>query len=213
MTLLYIEENQHPSLRRAHLKCDDNSSEKCLNEWSTRHLYYNVEKSNHACRNCIRKRYASTAGKVAGRRAVESGQIKQFIQAAASPESRSKAQATSRAKGRRAFSSKVEDAVHAKCLEWFGEVRRWVYITRNDGKRASVDMFIPSISTYVEVDGSYWHGLDKPYEQLGDDQRKKFDNDRRLDEHCKQHGIRLVRIIDSEVFIGDWVAIQKRIMP
>lgn len=74
-------------------------------------------------------------------------------------------------------------------------------------------MFIPSINTYVEVDGSYWHGLDKPYEQLGVDQRKKFDNDRRLDEHCNQCGIRLVRITDSEVFIGDWGAIQKRITP
>ena len=212
MTLLYIQNDPRPSCRRAALKCDDASSNKCLREWSTRHLYYNIDKENHTCRNCIRKRYALAGGKAAAAVGKENGQIRRWIMAAATPEARNKAYATARAKGKRAFTSKAEDAVFERCVEWFGDVKRWRYITSDDGKRFNVDFYIPSIKTYVEVDGVYWHGLDRAYEELHPDQRSKFDRDRLLDEHCRHNQIRLVRILDIEVKDNRWSEIQRRIV-
>ena len=211
MTLLYIQEDRNQSMRRVHLRCDSGISDKCLKTWSTRHLYYNVDKSTHVCRNCNRKQYASVAGKAAAEAGKTNGQIQQWIMAATSPEARDKARRTSRSKGRSAFTSKVEDAVYEKCLEWFTDVKRWHYITRSNGKRCSVDLYVPSNNTWIEVDGAYWHGLDRPYEQLGAEQRGKFDHDRLLDEHCRQANIRLVRVTDREVKAGMWDAIHQRI--
>ena len=211
MTLLYITDDPRPSCRRAVLKCDDGSSSKCLREWSTRHLYYNVERTHHVCRNCNRKRYASIGGKAAATVGKENGQIHSWIMAASSPAARNKARRTAQRKGRRAFSSKIEDKVYTKCCEWFGTVKRWRYITRDDGKRCSIDMYVPSIDTYIEVDGMYWHGLDRPYGQLTAEPRAKYDHDRRLDEYCQRAGLRLIRVTEQEVRAGEWVVIQQRL--
>ena len=101
--------------------------------------------------------------------------------------------------------------MYEKCTEWFKDVKRWRYITRNDGKRYNVDIYISDIDTFVEVDGVYWHGLDRPYDQLGPEQRGKFDHDRQLDDHCRQANIRLVRITDLEVKKGDWDQIRQKL--
>ena len=196
---------------RIRLECDVKISQVCIKTWLTHDIKGAKNRTEHICRNCIRKRYASIAGKEAGRLAVESGQIKQFIAAAALPESRLKAYATAKKKGKRAFTSKAEDLMHEKCCEWFGEVKRWRYITRNDGRQCNVDLYVVALDTYIEVDGVYWHGLNRPYDQLGPDQRGKYDNDRLLDEHCKATGIRLVRITDLEVSAGNWKLLRERI--
>jgi len=212
MTVLYIELHRWPSCRRVHLQCDSQISEKCLRQWSTRHISYN-EKSFHECRNCIRKTYASIGGKAGGKVAVESGQIDDLIKIAASPKVRKKAYRTARKKGSRAFTSKVEDAVFLRCQEWFGEVKRWIYIKRNDGKNCNVDLYIPLIDTYIEVDGRYWHGLDRPYDELSPEIKAKYDHDRLLDSYCQESEIRLVRLTDREVQKGDWSAIRSKLEP
>ncbi len=210
MTALYIEPHKWPSLRRIRLKCDSQISSKCLIEWSTRHISYN-EKSFHECRNCIRKKYASQGGKAGGRAAVESGQINELIRIAASPKVRKKAYRTARKKGSRAFTSKLEDDVFLHCQKWFGEVKRWQYIKRSDGKNCNVDLYIPSIETFVEVDGRYWHGLDRPYDELSLEIKAKYDHDRLLDEHCNKSGIRLIRLNEDEVRKGDWQSIRSKL--
>jgi hypothetical protein len=144
---------------------------------------------------------SSKAGKIAGKLAVKTGQIKQFIAAAATPEARQKAYETCRKKGIRAFTSKVEDSVYEILCERFGaeDVKRWKYITRSCGTKHNVDLFIISLNTYIEVDGEYWHGLDRPYEELPDAFRAKFDHDRALDTYCVQNAIKLVRVTDLEI--------------
>ncbi len=212
MTVLYTEPHKWPSLRRVHLKCDSQISPKCLIEWSTRHISYN-EKNFHECRNCIRKTYASLGGKAGGKVAVESGQINELIRIAASPKVRKKAYRTARKKGSRAFTSKLEDAVFLRCQEWFGEVKRWKYIKRSDGKNCNVDLYIPSIETYVEVDGRYWHGLDRPYNELSPEIKAKYNHDRLLDEHCKNANLRLIRLTEDEVRKEDWESIRSKLEP
>ena len=69
------------------------------------------------------------------------------------------------------------------------------------GTHHQPDVWIASLDLYVEFDGVYWHGLDRPYEQLSTLIRKKYDRDRRFDAHCAKHGIRLVRVKDV-----DWTA-------
>jgi hypothetical protein len=180
-----------------------------MQTWTTHNIEGALERREHICRNCIRKRYALAGGKAAAEAGKTNGQIRTWIMAAASPEARLKAYATARAKGKRCFTSKVEDAVYEKCCEWFGEVERWRFITRDDGRRCNVDLYIPSLKTYVEVDGRYWHGLTKPYEELSPEIKAKYDNDRELDAHCQRIGIRLVRIIDNQVEAGDWSTIER----
>jgi hypothetical protein len=68
------------------------------------------------------------------------------------------------------------------------------------------DIHIPSIATFIQVDGEYWHGLDRPLEAIAASSRpqdvsihKTHIRDREQNVHCQQHGIRLVRITDREV--------------
>ena len=201
MSVLYIQEHPTaPSRNRIFLQCDEKHSKCCMNAWSTRHIAYNQAKTTHSCRNCIRSMNASKAGKIGGRKAVETGQIKQFIAAAATPESRQKARETMRKKGKGAFTSKVEEAVYNELCQKFGvdDIKRWVYIKRN-GNNHCVDLHVISIDTYLEVDGVYWHGLDRPYKELHDKTRLKFDRDRLLDAYCENNGIRLIRCTDIDV--------------
>ena len=66
-----------------------------------------------------------------------------------------------------------------------------------DGFR--IDFYVKSIATYVQLDGIYWHGLDKPYEQLVGTPKLKFDRDRLCDAHFAQKRMRLIRITDRDL--------------
>ena len=95
MTILYIQRDSiKPSYSKIHLQCDAKISKKCIGTWSSHHVSYSENKSFHQCHNCIRAKYASKAGKIGGKKAVESGQIKQFILAASTPEVRRKVEQT-----------------------------------------------------------------------------------------------------------------------
>ena len=66
-----------------------------------------------------------------------------------------------------------------------------------DGFR--IDFYIKSINTYVELDGIYWHGLDKSYDQLAGTPKAKFDRDVLCNKHFEEKGLRLIRIADKEL--------------
>jgi hypothetical protein len=214
MTILYIKgsnaKSNAPVWNRIHLQCDDNISKVCLKEWSSKHINYNQNKATHSCRNCIRAKIARAGGLVGGKIAAETGQIRFAIDAAATPKARTKARKTMERKGKKQFTSKPENDVYEKCVEWFGRAKRWCFIYAH--KWMSIDLYIPSIDTYIEVDGVYWHGLDRSYEALSEVTKKKYDNDRLLDEHCRTNNIKLVRITDKEVLSEDWNKIYQRIL-
>lgn len=57
--------------------------------------------------------------------------------------------------------SKPEDALYARLCEFFGDVQRQATVNR-----WSIDFYIPSIDTYVNMNGIYWHGRGKTEEEL-----------------------------------------------
>jgi hypothetical protein len=60
-----------------------------------------------------------------------------------------------------------------------------------------------SRDVYVQFDGIYYHGLDRPYVELSATQRRKYDRDRRADAWCRQNSIVLLRVTDAE-----WLALK-----
>lgn len=83
----------------------------------------------------------------------------------------------------------------AKLLEQkHGEVKRFVFVNG-----WSIDIFVPSINTYVQFDGIYWHGLDRPIEEQRNLKiKKKYFRDIEQNEWFLSHGLKLIRITDVE---------------
>lgn len=100
--------------------------------------------------------------------------------------------------------SKPEDELYEKlCAEHDTEnVQRQVPVT---GTRWLIDFYVKSIDTYIQFDGVYWHGLDRPIEEIAKHRtkrdvqiHKKWLTDREQDEHFKSRGLRLIRITDAK---------------
>jgi len=131
------------------------------------------------------------SGKKMGKLAVESGQLAEARKLAHTPEAQRRSWETKRQHGQHK-SSYVEDDAFTRLALHF-DVERHVYI---DGYH--IDMYIPSKDVYIQFDGEYFHGLDRPYEDLNESQRAKYDRDRRADEHFKSISKKLVRITDKQ---------------
>lgn len=70
---------------------------------------------------------------------------------------------------------------------------------RLSGKKYIVDVYIKSRNILVQLDGEFWHGLDKPYDQLHPRSKSKFDDDRIQDVLFSIAGLNLVRITDAQL--------------
>lgn len=100
------------------------------------------------------------------------------------------------------ISSKQEEYMYDLLCDEFGPSN----VTR--GKRLIrqfVDFYVRNIDTYVQVDGVYWHGLNRPVSEIkkfGTRQDEKIYRqilrDNKLHNYCYQNDIRLVRITDEE---------------
>lgn len=104
-------------------------------------------------------------------------------------------------------SSKAEDTFYAHLIKVFGDenVFRHVQLYEHD-----VDFYVASIDTYVQFDGVYWHGLDRPLHVIAKHKSARdrsihaaYLNDQRMNESCRQAGIQLVRFTDVEVSTSD----------
>ncbi len=96
------------------------------------------------------------------------------------------------------WSSKAEARFGELLRVQFGEVKHQKCVNG-----WPIDFYIASIDTYVQFDGVYWHGLDRPIEairasKLVRDQAiaKKWDTDRKQDAWFAANGKRLVRVTD-----------------
>lgn len=76
----------------------------------------------------------------------------------------------------------------------------------------NVDVYVTTHDVWVSFDGVYYHGLDRPYESLSNQIRRKFDRDRAADAVFAEHGDRLVRItcrewrdMGDETARRDWI--------
>lgn len=102
--------------------------------------------------------------------------------------------------GMLSWTSKLERQFGELLQEKFQDVQVQVWI--ND---RCIDFYVPCIDTYVQFDGAYWHGLDRPIELIAEGRTprdvqiyKKWQTDREQDAWFKEHGMRLVRITDRE---------------
>lgn len=69
----------------------------------------------------------------------------------------------------------------------------------------SIDFYVKSIDTYVQFDGVYWHGLDRPINVIQNsstlrDKRifESYANDRLQENWFTEHHMRLIRVTDRE---------------
>lgn len=84
----------------------------------------------------------------------------------------------------------------------YGDVRTQVIVSN----RWSIDFYIVNLDTYVQLDGVYWHGLDRPLEKIAEFRSskdrsiyKKFFRDKEQTEWFNKSGMRLVRFTDKEI--------------
>lgn len=110
--------------------------------------------------------------------------------------------------------SKPEARFRKLLNEFFGPEH--VKIQRLIEGHWSVDFYISSINTYVQFDGVYWHGLDRPIEEIAASNSRrdkaiyeKWLKDRKLDVYVLEHGMKLVRITDKEHLVNPMMCIQK----
>ncbi len=103
--------------------------------------------------------------------------------------------------------SRQEDFLHAVLVELLGhdDVVRAVPVEHGSGVW-HIDLKILSLDTYVQLDGVYWHGLDRTVEQLRESTSSRdaailqaYERDRVQDAWFAAHGMRLVRVTDREL--------------
>lgn len=92
--------------------------------------------------------------------------------------------------------------------EYYKDVKHGI---RHDG--FCIDMYITCIDVYVQIDGVYWHGLDRNLVEIEKSAQqgclrdaailKKYKRDRRCDEHFRTMGYKLVRMTDKEIELTD----------
>lgn len=108
-----------------------------------------------------------------------------------------------KASGAYARQSKTENEFHAVLMELFGEgdVERWKVVNSH----WPIDFHLKSADVYVQFDGAYWHGLDRPLEQIRASTKPrdraiaaKWELDRRQEAWFAAHGMRLVRVTDAQ---------------
>jgi very-short-patch-repair endonuclease len=106
-------------------------------------------------------------------------------------------------------------------VEWlrarFGieNVEHQVAVNHGGRKPWLIDAYVKTLDVYVELDGEFWHGLDKPYDQLHPKGKKAYDRDREQDRWFLSQGMRLVRITDKEFLAsqssGDYAGIVSKL--
>lgn len=160
--------------------------------------YWNSEKSNgHRIANSellcqLRPEYAAKLQAVWDSYSSEDRQkridkvIDAFVAGGASKESR----------GERQLRKLLEENYAVDAHKW---------VRTPDGDRFNVDMYVQELDAWVEFDGVYWHGLDRPIGLIQEsgtptDQVifKKWQRDRRQDVYFKEKCWTLIRITDLE---------------
>lgn len=99
------------------------------------------------------------------------------------------------------WTSKPERAFGELLCAKFG--RENVKVQQLVERKWSIDFYVKSIDTYVQFDGVYWHGLDRPIDVIKASSKPrdqgiygKWIKDRELDAHMCERGMRLVRVTD-----------------
>lgn len=96
--------------------------------------------------------------------------------------------------------SRSEDLFYRMLCEFFSTENVVRQVTIN---KWSIDFYIKCIDNYVQFDGVYWHGLDRPIEVIAEHKtkrdvqiHKKWLTDREQDRWFREHGLNLIRVTD-----------------
>jgi hypothetical protein len=102
------------------------------------------------------------------------------------------------------YQSKIEILVGNFLCDIFGEQNVVSQVPVNE--RWIFDFYVISEETYIQVDGTYWHGLNRPIDEIKKCKSSKdnriletYNKDRLQDEWADKNGICLVRITDEEI--------------
>lgn len=106
------------------------------------------------------------------------------------------------------MSSKGEDVLFELLKTQYPETKRfiWFHPSQTGSKNLwNIDFFIPEIKTYVQFDGVYWHGLDRPIEIIRESNSKrdktiykKWSTDHEQDAWFEKTNRRLIRVTDID---------------
>ena len=100
--------------------------------------------------------------------------------------------------------SKPEDLCYELLVQTHGaeNVERQIHVNG-----WSIDFYVIDVDTYVQFDGAYWHGLDRPVEEISQYKtkrdviiHKKWLRDRAQDVWFAERGMRLIRITDKDIY-------------
>lgn len=99
--------------------------------------------------------------------------------------------------------SKPEKQFRVLLEEKYGKEN--VMVQRLVERKWSIDFYVKTIDTWISFDGVYWHGLDRPIEDIRESVKPrdvaiyaKWVKDREFDAYVVSHHLRLVRITDQE---------------
>lgn len=99
--------------------------------------------------------------------------------------------------------SMVEDSFYEALCRQFGEAD--IERPKIVNGRWPIDFYIKSIDVYVQFDGVYWHGLDRPLEEIQEFKTprdrviyRKFLTDREQEKWFQERNLKLVRVTDRE---------------
>lgn len=62
------------------------------------------------------------------------------------------------------------------------------------------DYYIPKVNLIIEVDGDYWHGFNKEYNELNEIQKRSVRNDKDKDILAKGLGYDILRFWEHDIF-------------
>lgn len=103
--------------------------------------------------------------------------------------------------------SKPEAVVYDLLIYFFGKNNVEHQEVVND--RWSIDFYIKTKNVYIQVDGIYWHGLDRSLDVIKEFKNlrdkviyKKYVTDRKQDEWFKENNLMLIRFTDYEAMNG-----------
>lgn len=104
--------------------------------------------------------------------------------------------------------SKPEEKVYEFLCKKYGKqnIERQAIV-----KNWPIDFYIKTIDVYVQVDGTYWHGLNRSFEELQASSNprdkiilRKKKTDAEQDAWFENHALSLVRITENQVKSGDF---------
>lgn len=107
--------------------------------------------------------------------------------------------------------SKVEDRFFVALASMHLVVERDKEV---DGK--AIDFYLPCLDVYVQFDGVYWHGLDRPIEEIAEHRSRQdvtihstFLRDRAQDAWFAKRSMKLIRVTDLEFKIDAIACLHK----